>query len=146
MNERNRAEDECSSLLQLLEDLEEALQKMIVGAFTFTFVRVPKAVYEYLLDFVGPFLVRFTRVLLFTMLWVAIVLGPLVVARVWMKSSTVLTVIAVIWLLFAVVGSVWGIHHIRRRRAKQAEQVPVCYAVPVEEGTARVPSRGQMNW
>lgn len=132
-------------LWSVLDKLESLLVKMIRGAFYFTFVRVPRWVYDILVEWFSS-VIKAVRVLILAVLWLVIVVIPGLFAflvheghtaslreavssdAVWLSAiegwfgshGVYATVVAYTWSGLALVGSVWGAVHLRRRRRRAA--------------------------
>jgi tetratricopeptide (TPR) repeat protein len=113
----------------LLDQLEDLLSRMIRGVFRFTFVRLPREVYEAVIRWF-PTAVKLLKVLGLLAAWLLLTFGP--VAWVlgngaWVSPDvgpplawyyahrTPWDVALCLWSAVAIIGSVWGVARLRRK-------------------------------
>jgi hypothetical protein len=98
-----------------LGDVEEALVRMIRGVFRFITEGLWEWIFHFVVDTLGPVTIRLGRVLALACLWLIIVFSPGAVGVRfslpwwWAFGSTV-------WVGLALVGSVWGLNRIAKKR------------------------------
>jgi protein-S-isoprenylcysteine O-methyltransferase Ste14 len=109
-----------SSLYLWLADIESMLWRMVRGVFHFTFLRLPEWVYRTLLDVIGPAAIRLVRVIVVFCLWLAVVFGP-VALTLKFEPPLWVRVIAAVWLVLAIAGSIWGRSRLAKRRSAAAQ-------------------------
>jgi hypothetical protein len=104
-----------SSLHEWLCHLEDCLHCMIRGVFRFLIEGLPKWIYRFLVETVGPVAVRFSRVVALAFIWLLVVFGPPYVCGFggwWCLTSLT-------WMMLAIAGSIWGLQNIRKRNPAQ---------------------------
>ena len=104
-----------SALEKWLSEIEDALSRMIQGVFRFIIDGLPRWIYRVVVETVGPVVVRASRVLVLSCLWLAILFGPLSITigcdlPGWCGYGSTL------WLGLAIVGSMWGLNRLAKKR------------------------------
>jgi hypothetical protein len=118
-----------SSFCQWLKQVEDEFRGMTAGVFRFI-PRIPSWVCYTLLDVVGPVTIRLFRVAGVITLWLTVVFGPVVLAGRAGVASWVWELIAV-WVIMALVGSVWGRARLVRKHRAGANGASHHYATPL---------------
>lgn len=138
-------EEKRSWLWYLLDKLEDVEIRMIYGIFRFIFIRVPCFIRDIILEWF-PTLLKFLKVTVLFLIWCLIILSPIVLFSYnsyekkihhgsdytssfqdilyfiinleFLKTSSQFSENYMIWIwsILGVMGSVWGILYIRRKK------------------------------
>ncbi len=104
-----------SALYRWLVELEDSLLRMIRGVFRFVCEELPKRIYRFVVDTIGPLTIRLCRVLALAVLWMMILVSPFILACVcgpngWNVFGSL------VWLVVASLGSMWGLKRAVKKR------------------------------
>ncbi len=99
-----------------LVDTEESLKRMIRGVFRFVIEELPTSIYRFAIETVGPVAIRTCRVLGLACLWLMILFGPFALACDWGLYRWGMF-LSFAWLVVAILGSLWGLHCVKQRKA-----------------------------
>ena len=104
-----------STLYRWLVEAEDSLLRMIRGVFRFVCEELPKRIYNFVVDTIGPLTIRLCRVLALAVVWVMILISPFLLACV-CRPSGWSVVGSLVWLVVAVLGSMWGLNRAIKKR------------------------------
>lgn len=95
--------------------IEEALWRMIGGAYRLMIKQLPAWAYHVVFVSVGPVTIRLFRVISLTAIWLMIVAGPFTVGRI-VHLRTWWSYGSLSWALVAIAGSILGLKRVATTR------------------------------
>ncbi len=120
--------DKHDETLTLIEEMEAAIRRMIVGVFRFVFVRFPAWILEILnhffegiirgIQYLFQLTIRLIRLAFFVSIWALLIFAPLAATLYWSDlDSPVLRGLAVGWSAIGLIGSAWGLRRWSSQKA-----------------------------
>ena len=104
-----------ATFYSMLIGIEDALWRMICGAYRFIAKQLPAWLYHVVFVSVGPVIIRLLRVSGLTCLWLMIVAGPFALGRI-VNLPSWCSYGAMLWGLLAIAGSILGLLRFATRR------------------------------
>lgn len=103
------------SVYEWLGEIEDNLSRMLRGVFRFMIEGLPRWVRRVVMETIGPVALRLCRVLVLFCLWLALLFCPLI-GTIDLELPSLCIYISVTWLGLAIIGSLWGLRHLARKR------------------------------
>jgi hypothetical protein len=104
-----------------LVEAENSLLLMNRGVFRFVIEWLPRWIYRFVVETVGPVAIRLCRVSGLGFLWLMILFGPYILACVcglpgWLMFASLA------WVVIAITGSIWGLNRVVKNRNAVASE------------------------